>query len=81
MGSALDDLVKRLHETYNVRFIYVCQTLMRKDKLAFNRKAKKLTKYLRVVLEPVAYAKLWGNSGFWRPSQDFYLPDGVHLNS
>ena len=47
----------------------------------FNRKAKLLTKYLRVVLEPIPYAIFWGHRGFWRPTQNSYARDGVHLNS
>ena len=42
-------------------------------------KAKLLTKYLRVVLEPVPYAYFWGHRGFWCPSKNVYVLDGVHL--
>ena len=47
----------------------------------FNRKAKLLTKYLRVVLEPIPYAIFWDHRGFWRPTLNFYARDSVHLNS
>ena len=50
------------------------------DQSAFNRKAKLLMKYLRVVLESVAYAHFWGHRGFWRPSNNIHVRDGVHLN-
>ena len=53
---------------------------MRQGQSAFNRKAKLLTKYLRVFLEPVPYAHFWGHRGFWRPSNNIYVRDGVHLN-
>ena len=53
---------------------------MRLHQSAFNRKAKLLTKYLRVVLEPIPYAHFWGHRGFWRPSNNIYVRDGVHLN-
>ena len=49
--------------------------------MVVNRKAKLLTKYLRVVLEPISYAIFWGHRGFWRPTLNFYARDGVHLNS
>ena len=56
----------------------VCQTIMRQGAVVFNRKAKLLTKYLRVVLEPIPYAILGGgHRGFWRPTQNFYARDGT----
>ena len=81
VGSAIDDFFRLLHDAYNVQVICVCRTLMRQDKLAYNCKAKKLTKYLRVVLETVTYANFRGHRGFRRPSKNVYLRDGVHLNS
>ena len=81
VGSAIEDFVRLLHDTYGVKVVCVCQTIMRQGAVVFNRKAKLLTKYLRVVLEPIPYAIFWGHRGFWRPSQNFYARDGVHLNS
>lgn len=80
VGSAIDDFVRLLHDVYNVQVIYVCQTIMRQHQSAFNRKAKLLTKYLKVVLEPIPYAHFWGHRGFLRPSDNIYVRDGVHLN-
>ena len=80
VGSSIDDFVRLLHDLYHVKVIYVCQTIMRQGQPAFNRKAKLLTKYLRVVLEPVPYAHFWGHRGFWLPSNNIYVRDGVHLN-
>ena len=37
VGSAIDDLVKLLHDVYRVKFICVCQTIHRKGASAFNR--------------------------------------------
>ena len=54
--------------------------VLRLDQSAFNRKVKLLTKYLRVVLETVPSAHCWGHRGFWRPSHNIYVRDGVHLN-
>ena len=79
VGSSIDDFVRLLHDLYHVQVIYVCQTIMRQGQSAFNHKAKLLTKYLRVVLEPVPYAYFWGHRGFWRPSTNVYVRDGVHL--
>lgn len=81
VGSNIDDFVRLLHDVYNVNLIFVCQTIMRQGAATFNRKAKLLTKYLRVVLEDIPYAFFWGHRGFWRPTQNVYARDGVHLNS
>ena len=80
VGSAIDDFVRLLHDVYHVQVIYVCQTIMRLHQSAFNRKAKLLTKYLRVVLEPILYAHFWSHRGYWHPSNNIYVRDGVHLN-
>ena len=80
VGSSTDIFVKLLHDLYHVKVIYLCQTIMRLGQSAFNRKVKLLTKYLRVVLEPVPSAHFWGHRGFWRPSNNVYVRDGVHLN-
>ena len=80
VGSSIDDFVRLLHDVYHVNVICVCQTIMRQDQSAFNRKAKLLTKHLRVVLETVPYAYFWGHRGFWRPSNNKYVRYGVHPN-
>ena len=43
------DFVRLLHDTYGVKVVGVRQTIIRQGALVFNRKAKLLTKYLRVV--------------------------------
>ena len=73
VGSSIDNFVRLLHDVYHVKVIYVCQTIMRQDQSAFNRKAKLLTKYLRAVLELVPYAHFWGHRGFCRPSNNIYV--------
>ena len=80
VGSSINDFVGLLQDVYHVQVTSMCQTTMRQDQSAFNRKAKLLTKYLRVVLEPVPYTHFWGHRGFWRPSNNIYVCDGVHLN-
>ena len=60
LAQLFDDFVRLLHDTYGVKVVCVCQTIMRQGALVFNRKAKLLTKYLRVVLEPILYAILGG---------------------
>ena len=63
LAHAIDDFVRLLHDTYGVKVVCVCQTIMRQGALVFNRKAKLLTKYLRVVLEPIPYPILGGPYG------------------
>ena len=64
VGSAIDNFVRLLHDTYGVKDVCVCQTIMRLGAVVFNRKVKLLTKYLRVVLEPIPYAILGGHRTF-----------------
>ena len=53
VGSAIEDFVRLLHDTYGVKVVHVCQAIMHQGAVVFNRKAKLLTKYLQVVLELV----------------------------
>ena len=64
VGSAIEDFVRLLHDTYDVKVVCVCQTIMRQGAVVFNRKAKLLTKYLRVVFERIPYAIFWAIGGF-----------------
>ena len=66
VGSAIEDFVRLLHDTYGVKVVYVCQNIMRQGAVVVNRKAKLLTKYLRVVLEPIPYAILAPDSELLR---------------
>ena len=79
IGASIDNFVRLLDDLYHVQVIYMCQTMMHQGQSAFNHKAKLLTKYLQVVLQPVPYAQFWGHRGFWRPSYNIYVRDGVHL--
>ena len=54
-GSAIEDLCRLLYESYGVELICVCQTLYRQDASSFNKQVDLLTKYLKVVLEPIPY--------------------------
>ena len=42
-----------LHDTYGVKVVHVRHTIIHQGAVVFNRKAKLLTKYLQVVLEPI----------------------------
>ena len=80
-GSAIEDLCRLLYESYGVEVICVCQTLHRQDAFSFNKQVDLLTKYLRVVLEPLSYVIYWRHRGFWRCKSRFLARDGVHLNN
>ena len=79
-GSALEDLSRLLHESYGVQRVCVCQTIFRSNAPLFNRQVKLLTKYLKVVLEPIPYVLYRRHRGFWNCKSRFLTRDGVHLN-
>jgi len=81
VASAIEDLVRTLHDSYNVRLVCVCQTLYRGADSVFNVGVRALTKYLKVFFEPLPYSFFWGHRGFWRSTQRFHARDGVHLNN
>ena len=81
VGSELEDFVRLLHDSYGVKFVCVRQTIRQRSFTAFNKNVDLLTRYLRVVLEPIPYAIYWGHRGFWKARHNFYAADGVHLNS
>ena len=56
VGSALDEFVHYLHESCGVKLVCVCQTIRRDTAEAFNSKVDMLTRYLRVMLDPLPYA-------------------------
>ena len=79
-GSGIEDLCHLLYESYGAELICVCQTLYRKDASSFNKRVDLLTKYLKVVLEPIPNVFYWHHRGFWRCKSRFLARDGVHLN-
>ena len=81
VSSAIEDFVHLLHDSYGVKVVCVCQTIRRRSAVVFNQKVDILTRYLRVVLEPIPYAIYWGHRGFWRAHNSFFSSDGIHLNS
>ena len=81
VGSAIEDLVHTLHDSYSVRLVCVYQILYRGADSACNVRVRALTKYLTVFLEPLPYSFLWGHRGFWRSTQRLRARDGVHLNN
>ena len=70
-GSALEELSRLLHESYGVPRVCVCQTTFRGNVPLINRQVKLLTKYLKVVLEPIPYALYWRHRGFGKRKSRF----------
>ena len=81
VGSELADFVRLLHDSYGVEFLCVCQIIRQRSASVFNKNLDLLTRYQRVVLEPISYAIYCGHTGFWKARQNFYGANGVHLNS
>ena len=73
VGSALEDFLHLLHDSYGVKGVCVCQTIRRRANVDI------LTRYVRVVLEPIQYAIYSGHRGFWWARNSFFPADGVHL--
>ena len=80
VGSAIEDLVRLLHDSYGVQLVYVGQTIKRRPIGDFNNKVHLLAQYLKTVLEPIPYAIYWSHRGFWRNASCYLSYDGVHLN-
>ena len=77
VGSELEDFFRLLHDSYGVKFVCVYPKLFVGALLLPLTK----TRYLQVVLEPIPYAIYWGHRGFWKARHDFFVANGVHLNS
>ena len=71
-GLPLEELSRLLHESYGVPRVCVCQTTFRGNVPLINRQVKLLTKYLKVVLEPIPYALYWRHRGFGKRKSRFY---------
>ena len=65
VGSAIEDLVRTLHDSYNVRLVCMCQTLYRGVDSVFNVRVRVLTTYLKVFLEPLPYSFFLGPPEFF----------------
>ena len=81
VGSAIEDSVPLLHDSYGVKGVCICQSIRRRSAVVFNQKVDILARYLRVVLEPIPNAIYWGRKGFWLARNSFFSSDGIHLNS
>ena len=84
VGSAIEDLVRLLIDSFSVRVVGVCHVIPRgisqDPSSSFAHRAHVLNQYVRVVLEHFPNVFCWGHREFSHPAKDFYLQDGVHLN-
>lgn len=83
VGSAIDDLVQLLVDSFGVSIVCVCHVIPRcaasHNSAAFALKARTLCQYLGVVLESSVKAFCWRHRLFTNPAKDVYIDD-VHLN-
>ena len=79
VASSIEELVTIPHDTYNVKLISVCQTLLGSDPV-FNTRVRALKKYVKTFLEALPYVFFGGHRGFWNTSQRFLARDGIHHN-
>ena len=82
VGSATEDLVCLLHETYREKIVAVSASIhCRVQSSKFNHNVDVLNQYLRVVLVPMDFAFFFQHQGLQNPSAEVLLSDEVHLNS
>ena len=71
VDSDPEEFVRLLHNSYRVPFVCVCQTIRLRSVMSLNKHVDILTRYLRVILEPIPYAIYWGHRGFWKARYNF----------
>ena len=85
VGSAIEELVQLFLRDFSVQVVGVCYVISRgishPDASLFDQRAQVLNQYLSVVLGDVPNVFCWRHVPFNHPAKDFYLADGVHLNS
>lgn len=87
MGSAIEDLVRLLLDSFSVRVVGVCHVIPRCisemshiPALLFAQRAQILNHYVSVVLDDIPNAFGWRHRNFSHPAKNVYLADGVQLN-
>jgi len=63
VGSSIKELVTILHDTYNVKLICVCQTLLGSDPV-FNTRVRAFNKYVQTFLKALPYVFFWDIEAF-----------------
>lgn len=84
VGSAIDDLVHLILDSFSVSVLGWCCVIPRgishDDAALFHHRARVLNNYLRVVLDSIPNVFCWEHRVFNHPAKNFYVPDAVHLN-
>ena len=87
VGSAIEDLVRLLLDSFSVRVVGVCYVIPRCisemshiPASLFAQRAQILNHYVSVVLDDIPNAFDWRHRNFSHPAKNVYLADGVHLN-
>ena len=81
VGSQIETLVRQLIDSYLVRVVGVCHVIPRGTSHAeATIFADILRQYLGVVLDSIPNVFSWLHKPFSRPTKNFYLADGVHVN-
>ena len=73
-GSAIEDLVRLLYDSYNIKRICVCQTIYRENMPLFNNKANTLSKYLKSGFGIYSICLLLETQGFLEQQISFPSP-------
>ena len=87
VGSEIDDFVRFLVDNLAVRVVSVCHVIPRvfscaASQTSFLTSATALNQYTNAVLGDLPkFFFSWVHTPFSSPGKDFYLNDGVHLNS
>ena len=87
VGSEIDDFVRFLVDNLAVRVVGVCHVIPRvfscaASQTSFLTSATALNQYTNAVLGDLPkFFFSWVHTPFSSPGKDFYLNDGVHLNS
>ena len=86
VGSEIDDFVRFKVDNLAVRVVGVCHVIPRvfscaASQTSFLTSATALNQFTNAVLGDLPNVFCWVHTPFSSPGKDFYLNDGVHLNS
>lgn len=87
VAKEIVDFVSFLVSRQFVHVVGICHLIPRTGSFThvdfnkLNRSAKILNANVKIALEPFSNVFCWSHRGFTEPSDELYLPDGVHVNS
>ena len=82
LGETIIAFVDVLRHEIQHKFTAICQVIPRRNPPFpnYNRRVKKLNKYLQDTLADSGFVKFWRHRGLNNPTRDIYVRDGIHLN-